>query len=230
MLMLGTLTGLLILGLLVASKNNGLFLNSKISSSPIPINQTVYSPVPSATPVAITKQKVVPDLDPIVDCGPGQNSGQYIKDKQSNCKNYIDCGFLGNVWKLEPVDVCKKLQKQETDKINSYNQPIQKITLNCIIDGQNYVEYGSTTEQAQKYCDDLKAYGKTITPSVAPANTTNNGLPSVDVAAWNSKCRQTYQDNLMSTDAYLSANGISSSSAADAMHKQLTDQLNSCLK
>src|SRR3989344_5960102 len=39
------------------------------------------------------------DPDPIVNCGPGENSGQYVEDRRSNCKNYTDCGLNNNtVW------------------------------------------------------------------------------------------------------------------------------------
>ena len=39
------------------------------------------------------------DPDPIVNCGPGENSGQYVEDRSSNCKNYTDCGLNNNtVW------------------------------------------------------------------------------------------------------------------------------------
>jgi hypothetical protein len=62
------------------------------------------------------------DSDPVVECGPGENSGQYVKDKSSNCKKYVDCGLNNNTnWSMMLKSECdaKHSQQSSTNTSNT---------------------------------------------------------------------------------------------------------------
>ncbi len=80
------------------------------------------SPTPTITPLKKSKS-VIANSDSIIDCGPGVNSKQYVKDKSSECKNYIDCGLYDStnkvIWTLMLKSECDKKQSEAKNKINS---------------------------------------------------------------------------------------------------------------
>ncbi len=79
------------------------------------------------------------DSDPIVDCGPGQNSGQYVKDKKSNCGNYVDCGFQDGSWRMMLKSECDAKHALESSSNNTNNE---KSYPGCTI---NYSQLGAIT-------------------------------------------------------------------------------------
>lgn len=73
------------------------------------------TPYPTLQP---TKVHINPD--PIVDCGPGKYSGQYVKDKRSNCQNYVDCGLNNDtIWTLMLKTECDKKHAEQTANSNN---------------------------------------------------------------------------------------------------------------
>lgn len=83
--------------------------------------------IPNESPTDVpTSQQIEPvyvDPDPIVNCGPGQNSKQYVKDRSSNCKNYVDCGFSNNtVYVMMLNSECNKKHAEENSQ-NANNYP-----------------------------------------------------------------------------------------------------------
>ncbi|MFC1625241.1 hypothetical protein ACFL15_02620 [Patescibacteria group bacterium] len=111
------------LGVLTIAFSAGLAFNY----SPLSKENKTSSPTPTVTPTSkptktpISVPKVTSNPDPIVDCGPGVNSGQYVKDKASNCKNYVDCGLNNNtVWTMMLKSECEQKQANENNgKSNS---------------------------------------------------------------------------------------------------------------
>jgi hypothetical protein len=94
--------------------------------SPTPISTTISTPNISQTPIPTIP--VIPtsqttayvDSDPIVNCGPGQISKQYVKDRSSKCVNYVDCGLNGNsVYTLMLKTECDK-KHAESNRANPY--------------------------------------------------------------------------------------------------------------
>lgn len=120
-LLIGCIILLLLTVMYFFGKSQSLFLGSTQIQEPIP---TVAIPTPTKTPLleSPTPISTYIDPDPIVNCGPGVNSKQYVKDRQSNCKNYIDCGLNGNtVYTMMLKTECDKKQVEETSKNNSNN-------------------------------------------------------------------------------------------------------------
>src|SRR3990167_5154622 len=82
-----------------------------------PLNQTESKSLNISSPNVSPSPKAV--SDPIVNCGPGVNSGQYVKDKQSNCKNYVDCGInVGSTvtWTMMLKSECDKKHAGENNQ------------------------------------------------------------------------------------------------------------------
>ena len=109
-----------------------------------PLNQTESKSLNISSPNVSPSPKAV--SDPIVNCGPGVNSGQYVKDKQSVCKNYVDCGLNGNtVWTMMLKSECDKKQAEANSKPNNntnisdytsydpYYEPYQTNIISCYV-------------------------------------------------------------------------------------------------
>lgn len=88
------------------------------------------------------------DTDPYIRCGPGQNSGQYVNDRQSACANYTDCQLNDGSWKL--------MKKTECDALQRRAAPVAiEPKIDCI--GPD----GKHLQITQKECDDFNAaWGK----------------------------------------------------------------------
>jgi len=100
------------------------------SPTPAVAGTEVSFPLPSYSPTSppLPTKTTYVDPDPIINCGPGQNSKQYVKDRSSNCKNYVDCGLSGNtVWTLMLNTECNKKHAEENQQlqqvINYYTPP-----------------------------------------------------------------------------------------------------------
>lgn len=106
--------------------------------SPSPTPTTIATSSPVATTVS---KKTVVNNDPIVNCGPGQISKQYVKDKTSNCKNYVDCGLNNNtVYTMMLKTECDKKHSETNQKNddfvpytgpNTYSNPVT--TISCVV-------------------------------------------------------------------------------------------------
>lgn len=109
------------------------------------------SPTPEAS-ITNTK-KTKSNSDPIINCGPGDTSKQYVKDKSSNCKNYVDCGLNNNtVWTLMLKTECDKKHAEETQKgtqqsQNQAKQPTQGSSVYCWNNTYGYAYYTSSGDQ-----------------------------------------------------------------------------------
>lgn len=84
----------------------------------IVLSPATRNTLPEITPV----RQIYSDPDPKVDCGPGVNSGQYIKDKHSNCHNYVDCNMGNNVYSLMLKTECDSKQTQLNQNSNKTTQ------------------------------------------------------------------------------------------------------------
>lgn len=116
-------------------------------SAPVVRTSPVNTPYLSPTPQPVNKTYI--DPNPITNCGPGQNSGQYVKDKQSNCKNYVDCQ-IGTTWKLLTREKCTQEQKDSLDKVtNDTNKFKEEIK-------QAGDSFNQVTENMQKMADDAQ--------------------------------------------------------------------------
>jgi len=73
-----------------------------------------------ATTPTLAPKPVIPtyyvDPDPVISCGPGQNSGQYVKDKRSNCINYVDCELNNNTYSLMLKSECDTRHAEDGKK------------------------------------------------------------------------------------------------------------------
>lgn len=101
-------------------KGSTLGIKSTISSTPTSTTTSTSTSTTTSTP------KPYDDSDPIVNCGPGVNSKQYVKDRASNCKNYVDCGLNNNtMWSLMLKTECNKKHEESQltnnkDTTNNY--------------------------------------------------------------------------------------------------------------
>ncbi len=174
------------------------------------------SPLPSSSGDSLNINTTALDVgsspttaNPIVSCGPGVHSGQYIKDKQSVCKNYVDCGLNNNTtWTLMLNDTCNKKHSAETtntpqSKLNVPLSSSHNFTISCTTKYGVYTEYGSTLAEANKYCDDLKAqaqqlsdsYSSIYTSSPTPAQSNSTNVPTSTIRDSNdSVCAQIRQE------------------------------------
>lgn len=62
--------------------------------------------------------------DPIVNCGPGQKSGQYIRVSKSECDNSTDCQLKDDSWKLMNKAECLAIQHRAVAKPDVSNPKI----------------------------------------------------------------------------------------------------------
>ena len=86
------------------------------------------------------------EADPIVNCGPGSTSKQYVKDRSSNCPNYVDCGLNNNsVYTMMLKTECAKKHAEE----NSAKQPSRTASnlVTCVGSG------GKVYKLPPEYCD-----------------------------------------------------------------------------
>lgn len=116
---------------------------------------TVFNPSPFVLPSNQSTPQISiksANPDPIVNCGPGRTSGQYVKDKQSRCKDYVDCGLNGNtVWTMMLKSECDKKHAEQVAKNNQAKGSSNSgPTIKCSL------SYG-TFDLTQKNCDWLKA-------------------------------------------------------------------------
>lgn len=90
-------------------------------------NKSIREILQSITPIPTTQiTQKYNNPDPIVNCGPGEHSRQYVKDNSSNCKNYVDCGLSNDtVWTMMIKSECDKKHAEEASK---YNQSTQQNT------------------------------------------------------------------------------------------------------
>lgn len=156
---------------------------------------TVIPSTPTPLPTATTKPYVNPD--PIVNCGPGVNSKQYIKDKQSNCKNYVDCGLNNNTtWTLILKTECDKKHAEanqntttNTTTTSTYTPPTYYTCTLCYhySTGDQCTTYTSLVKTKAE-CDSeqtkIDSYGSSYTVS----NPTPQ--PTFDVNAYNAQVEQ----------------------------------------
>ncbi len=150
---------LVVLGLLFANKTQ--LLSKKLNSSTYDPAQS-FNPDPSASAGSLSTKQIA-DSDPIVSCGPGVHSGQYISDRQSNCKNYVDCGLYdekGNTtWTLMLNDVCNKKHNEKnanTDNGSSTNDSIDFRSVECEFHGEfPYSRYLSNFDDCRCYRADV---------------------------------------------------------------------------
>lgn len=119
-LLIGCIVILLLVVMYLFGKSQSLILGSNQIQEPTP---TVAIPTETPLPESPTPKTYI-DSDPIVNCGPGINSKQYVKDRSSNCKNYTDCGLNGNtVYTMMLKAECTQKQAEESSKSNSNNTP-----------------------------------------------------------------------------------------------------------
>ncbi len=173
-LVVGSIFGLILVKVIPYSK----VLSSRNSAERIiPTIQETQAPVTSDGKVSNLTQstKLTPltvsqtDLDPTIDCGPFQKSNITIKVKRSTCTGYVDCGFKNGAWIPEPKDQCNLLQSKDNGTSSPPIPPLsQNVSYNCVIDGNSYTTLGKDLSSAQKDCDDLKTYAKSIAPNTQP--------------------------------------------------------------
>jgi len=149
------------------SVQSGMFKGNSLFKSPSPTSESLNISTPSTpsinsphlSPNLKTPTKAYVGQDPIVNCGPGQNSKQYVKVKQSDCKNYVDCGFLNGSWDLMLKSECEK--KQVVEYQNKLQQlrtnTAGNVSISCVTEYGTYTYSGSTYEDAQRQCSDLQA-------------------------------------------------------------------------
>lgn len=157
-----------------------------LASNAMGITQATPSPMPTtlstSTPVATSVgKKIVVNNDPIVNCGPGQTSKQYVKDKASNCKKYVDCGLNNNtVYTMMLKTECdKKHAEANQNNTNSYNPANGYIkatpmpsyppcTIHWPFNNSSQTYYYLSPEQCKKAQDDANKVGTAIAPVATP--------------------------------------------------------------
>jgi hypothetical protein len=165
-----SIIGILLLVALLAKGTSIISGSSTEQASTPPIEATsapvIESPTPTTAPVYV-------DPDPIVNCGPGQNSGQYVKDKQSNCKNYVDCGFSNNVWTLMLSSECDKKHADANPPctISFYGEPAKTFNI--------------SPEACKQYQQEQANWNNRNTNIVQPVQQTQQ--PVIDYAAQNQR-------------------------------------------
>jgi hypothetical protein len=166
-----------------------------------------------------------PNPDPIVNCGPGVNSKQTVRDKQSNCKNYVDCGLYdakGNIgWTMILKSECDKKHAEVNNKNNpplSWSNIPQStyrtVSIPCTTVYGNYTSYGGSYEEAQKYCSDLQAEGLRLKAQneqslnqytySSPTPTNNQSSTPVD---YTKSCQEKLNNALHNAQIIYGANG-----------------------
>lgn len=124
--LIGCIVFLLLIVMYLFGKNQSLFLGSNQLQQPTQTpTPTIESVIETPTP---TTQTTYTDSDPIVSCGPGNNSKQYVKDRQSNCKYYVDCQFSDKTWTFMLKTECDKKQAEQNSETNSANPPSNSST------------------------------------------------------------------------------------------------------
>lgn len=97
--------------------------------SPLPIKYPTYTPTPT-----LKAKAAYVDPDPIINCGPGVKSGQVVKVKSSECKNYIDCGLDNNTqYFLITKAQCDDFQTKEANiknNVEEYRRYTQQLVQN----------------------------------------------------------------------------------------------------
>lgn len=167
--MLGILTRLVILGLAVASALGvGAILRDNLPpSSKIQVisSQTTPEPTPTPTPFVV-------DTDPVVQCGPGINSKQYVTVRRSECFAYVDCELNGS-WNLIPKTKCDALQGlgQTNTTQNSTLPSSQTSLIDCTVNGRTWKDTPSQCSYWQGVAAD----------ALRKANQTIQNLPPLTV-------------------------------------------------
>lgn len=125
-LLTALVVGVILFAGAVAAKEGLITINLAGNRFLVPQDDALPASSPSGNPLPIPTDSTSPTLkpmytdpDPVINCGPGQNSKQYIKDRSSNCKNYVDCGFNNNTWTLMLKTECDKKHAEENSKSNS---------------------------------------------------------------------------------------------------------------
>lgn len=126
--LVSSVVGLSIIGILLLvallAKGTGIISGASMEQTPTPSIEAIDTPVvESPTPIYVpptAAPTIYVDPDPIVNCGPGQNSGQYVKDRRSNCINYVDCGFANNVWTLMLKSECDEKHAEANPSCTIY--------------------------------------------------------------------------------------------------------------
>ncbi len=120
-LLMGCIIILLIIIMYLFGKSQSFILGTNQVQRLTP---TIALPTETPMPKSPTPNSANVDPDPVVNCGPGVNSKQYVKDRASNCKNYVDCGLSGNtVYTLMLNTECEKKHAEENSKKNANNYP-----------------------------------------------------------------------------------------------------------
>ena len=154
-----------------AGATHSLIAQPKTTQSATVEEQVKGAQAPTETPEPTEEPEVQGDQatydpDPIVSCGPGANSGQYVKDKSSNCKNYVDCGLNNNtVWTMMLKSTCDSKHAEQSANSGNKNTQVQNrppsgsnyITIPCsTVFGANF-GYGLNQGEAESNCRDIQA-------------------------------------------------------------------------
>lgn len=134
-----------------------------------------------ATTPTLAPKPVIPtyyvDPDPVISCGPGQNSGQYVKDKRSNCINYVDCELNNNTYSL--------MLKSECD--TRHAEDGKKAYPTCFVFGKTYQVSPETCKYYQQEEARINNIGNTHTAQPSTDTVQQIQQPAVDYGALNQK-------------------------------------------
>lgn len=201
----------------------------KIEATPTPTSKPKKTLVPTNKVKGTSNTTPVPIInnDPIINCGPGIHSKQYVKDKASNCKNYVDCGLNNNtVWTMMLKSDCDKkhamtntnnIYSNTSNKTYTHTPPSYYICTLC------YPALGTCTTYNYLYetkseCDAEQLRINSMGGSTN-YNTYATPQPTFDVSAYNdqvSQCRRDIIDKYGNIEGYCNAQFGGSSSAYDA--------------
>lgn len=167
-------------------------LTYKVNVQTISVSPTILPTTPSPKPTSTPEPKAVKttDLDPITNCGPGQYSKQYIRDKSSNCKNYVDCGLQNNtVYTLMLKAECDKRQAANSRTTTTYQTTTYTPCRLCYhyTSGDKCVNYDhlvKTNVECEEQQAKINSYGNSYVPT---ANTSTTQTPD---AAYNNLLEQ----------------------------------------
>lgn len=144
-ILIGVILFLTFIVVYLLGKSQSLLLGINEVQKPTPtIEQSTPTPTYMPSP---TTSNTYYDPDPIVNCGPGQISKQYVKDRSSNCKNYTDCGLNNNtLYTLMLISECEKKHAE-----SSSNNQTKSTTTN---NGSNRTAvYVSSVAGGLLYCN-----------------------------------------------------------------------------
>lgn len=184
-------------------------LGQEVQTTAVPLPTKTATPTPKPTPHKVTTYI---DPDPIVNCGPGVISKQYVKVKSSQCKNYVDCGLNNNTtYNLILKTECDRLHAEENARVTNELRrdisptlytfpsyaPIPSHQATPTPVATDNTEYYELVKKHQEACQKVVAEWTSMKESFN-ANEYNNFSSSAEAIQVLEKRRQSYQQQMYS--------------------------------